>query len=196
MRLHELKDLKGFHIAATDGKIGSVSDFLFDDVHWAVRYMVVDTGNWLPGRQVLVSPQAITGDVDEDKEIVHVKLTREQIENSPGIQQDMPVSRQNEVELAQYYGWATYWDRLPSSAPASMGQTPPANPPAETGRGDPKLRSVRELSGYSVQARGHKAGHVDDAIAETVGWMIRYLVVDTGDWLEERLVLISPAVAM
>ena len=51
--------IKGCTVAASDGHIGSVSDFLFDDSTWLVRWLVVDTGNWLSGRKVLLPPSVL-----------------------------------------------------------------------------------------------------------------------------------------
>src|SRR5438105_5096052 len=106
--LISVKDLAGFHLAATDGSIGEVQDCYFDDVHWTVRYLVVDTGGWLSGRKVLISPMAIRG-IDIDGEHVIVDLTREQVERSPDIDTHRPVSRQHEIALLQYYGYPSYW---------------------------------------------------------------------------------------
>src|SRR5262245_1421285 len=71
------KALMGYTLAATDGAIGEVEDCYFDDVHWTVRYFVVDAGGWLSGRRVLITPMAVR-DVDQAGERVHVNLTREQ----------------------------------------------------------------------------------------------------------------------
>jgi hypothetical protein len=72
----------GYGIEASDGDIGHIDDFLFDDRSWQIRYAVVDTRNWLPGRLVLVSPQWITS-VDWNRRHVHVKVTRDAVKASP-----------------------------------------------------------------------------------------------------------------
>ena len=91
--LRSIKQLYGNKLGASDGEIGHVKDFYFDDQNWAVRYLVADTGSWLPGRQVLISPHSL-GRLDQAEKILRVNLTRKQIENSPSIESHKPVSRQ------------------------------------------------------------------------------------------------------
>jgi hypothetical protein len=106
--LNKVKTLKGYKLDSLDGEIGRVKEFYFDDQHWAVRYLVADTGNWLPDRQVLISPYAL-GIVDPRKQSVSINLTNQQIEQSPSLSSDKPVSRQFEVNYYESYGWPTYW---------------------------------------------------------------------------------------
>ncbi|MGH8519644.1 MAG: PRC-barrel domain-containing protein, partial [Panacagrimonas sp.] len=106
--LHNLKDLHGDKIAARDGGIGSVEQVYFDDQDWRVRYFVVDTGGWLSGRKVLISPVSIDRSKSSDDAIA-VGLSREQVEHSPGIDADKPVDRQYEEAYARYYGISLYW---------------------------------------------------------------------------------------
>src|SRR5271170_5634505 len=100
--------INGYAIAASDGQIGTVSDFLFDDTNWSVRWLVVDTGHWLSGRKVLLPP-SVLGQLDAKKEEFSVKLTKQQIKDSPEIDTDRPVSRQMETSVYDYYGWSPYW---------------------------------------------------------------------------------------
>lgn len=102
--LQSIKQLSGKKLGASDGDIGHVKDFYFDDQTWAVRYVIADTGNWLPGRQVLISPYAFGG-LHQAEKVLRVNLTRKQIENSPAIESHKPVSRQYEEEYHRYYGW-------------------------------------------------------------------------------------------
>lgn len=199
--LRSLKEILAYRLAATDREIGKVGDFYFDDQNWAVRYLVADTGRWLPGQRVLIAPASI-GEPDWEKYRVPIDLTAEQIENSPGIRSDQPVSRQHEHELAVYYGWIPYWGPLgmpvgaPGPAAVAMGRKPAAAPTGGPGVGimeDVHLRSVREVLGYHIQARPDKVGHVEDFIVQTEDWGIRYLVADTRNWLPGRRVLVSPA---
>ena len=101
--------LRGHKLAASDGSIGHVKDFYFDDKTWAIRYVVADTGTWLSGRQVLLSPHAFGSLFPDGRDLI-VNLTREQIENSPPIEWHKPVSRQYEEEYHRYYGWPYYWE--------------------------------------------------------------------------------------
>jgi hypothetical protein len=107
--LRSVNGLEGFTIGATDGTIGQVDDFSFDDQSWTIRYLVVDTGGWLAGRKVLISPIAIR-QTDWANETLHLALSKSQIENSPGIETDQPVSRQHETDYYRFYGYPYYWE--------------------------------------------------------------------------------------
>lgn len=202
--LRKLGDLFGIAVRATDGEIGRVHDFYFDDHTWSIRYMIVDTGGWLSGRLVLISPVALQPP-DWHGRAFPVSLTRQQIEDSPTIHSDMPVSRQHEVELHKYYGWPTYWngglfsgsvvDLLPQllvDSEANSSQSS-ADDQGRARGGDQHLRSVREVTRYHVQATDGQIGHVDDFVVEEETWKIRYIVVDTHDWLPGKHVLLSPS---
>ena len=203
--LRGVKDLTGYVIKATDDEIGMVQDFYFDDEIWTIRYLVVDTGWWLPGRSVLIAPEALDRP-DWDSRRFSVRLTRREVEQSPGVETDKPVSRQKESELRTYYPWPLYWTgqtgfmpaaagtqveavaALQAGALAEDGQRPS---PAET-TDDPHLRSANEVIGYDIQAREGEIGHVEDFIVDDDTWVIRYMVVDSGNWLPGKNVLIAP----
>ena len=131
------KTIVGHKLAATDGDIGKVKDFYFDDKSWALRYVVADTGTWLTGRQVLLSPYSF-GLFDQSKKVLQISLTRQQIENSPSIDAHRPVSRQYEENYYNYFGWPLYWKggnawgardypgMLPSMATGNLRSYPPA----------------------------------------------------------------------
>ena len=106
--LRSIKDLEGFAVGATDGTIGHVKDFYFDDRAWIVRYLVVDAGAWLSSRKVLISPISI-GRPDWAERLLHVSITKEQVRQSPDIDTDKPVSRQHEMQFSGYYGYPYYW---------------------------------------------------------------------------------------
>lgn len=105
---HSVKSITGCTIEATDGEMGKVKELYFDDESWVVRYLIVDTGSWLSGRVVLISTQAIVA-TDWDNQLFSVNLTKEQIKNSPDIDTELPVSRQEELKLQKYYPWVQYW---------------------------------------------------------------------------------------
>jgi hypothetical protein len=167
----------GYRLQATDGDFGTVRDLLFDDRLWTVRYLVADTGTWLRGRQVLISPAAL-GQPDWKASRFPVSLTMEQIERSPAVGDDQPVSREFEMALHQHYGWSLYWGESPSAT---------ADPAP-----DRHLRSLRELTGYRIEARDGKIGHIDDAVLDDHVFSLPYVVVDTRQWLAGRKVLVSP----
>ena len=102
--LHSIQQRYGEKLRATDGEIGHVRDFYFDDKTWTIRYLVADTGGWLTDRQVLISPHAL-GHLYPKGSVLFVNLTRKQIERSPSIDDHKPVSRQHEEEYHRYYGY-------------------------------------------------------------------------------------------
>lgn len=191
--LHQTHDLKGYKLGARDGEIGKVTEFYFDDRNWTVRYLVADTGDWLVGRRVLLSPYALDP-VKKDLEIIPVDLTKSQIENSPSLEMEQPVSRQYEMQYYPYYGWPAYWEG-PFAWGASeipyRGEATWTQPPPTTGNENPNLRSTSEVAGYSIHAADGELGHVDDFILDDENWMIRYLIVDTRNWWPGKKVLVS-----
>jgi len=194
--------IKGYTIAGSDGPLGTVSDFLFDDASWKMRWLVVDVGRWLSGRNVLI-PVSALGRPDPASRQFFVKLTVQQIKVCPDIAQHLPVSRQAESDLYAYYGWEPYWadsyfgDMMPTAFVPRPYQA--LARPRELGRvnspkrpGDPHLRSIEAIIGYHVHATDGEIGHVGDFLAEEPGWDIRYIKVDTKNWLPGRRVVISP----
>ncbi|MDX1523809.1 MAG: PRC-barrel domain-containing protein, partial [Anaerolineae bacterium] len=102
--LRSAKDLYEYTLQATDGDIGQVSDFYFDDQQWGLRYIVVKTGNWLFGRKVLISPVAL-GQPDGESPKLPVTLTKEQVQSSPDIKLEESISRQQTAQLHTHYDW-------------------------------------------------------------------------------------------
>jgi hypothetical protein len=196
--LRSARDLKNYGIVTGDDEVGRIADLLFDDERWTVRYLVADTGGWLTGRQVLISPRAIAG-VDDDILRVNLSLTREQVQKAPGLATDLPVSRQYEIEYNRYYGWPDYWvgenlwgpGPYPAWAPptgripaAYAGYPPPAMQPEPVPQpapdtGDRHLRSMNEVTHYGILARDGKFGRMEDFLLEDSDWSIQNLVVDT-----------------
>ena len=192
--LTKAKTLKGYTLDSFDGEIGKVKEFYFDDQHWAIRYLVADTGNWLTGRQVLISPYALVAVRKEAQHLV-INLTKKQIEDSPSLNSDKPVSRQFEESYYGYYGWPMYW-----GGPYMWGYYPNiVRDPEQWTKStqaekawDPHLRSTHDVSGHHIQAADGEIGHVEDFIIDDETWAIRYLLIDTGSWWPGKKVLISP----
>ena len=198
--LRSIKQLYGEKLGTAEGAIGHVKDFYFDDQKWAVRYIVVDTGAWLQGRLVLLSPHAF-GHLYQDGDSLLVNLSREQIENSPAIETHKPVSRQYEEEYYRYYGWPTYWNGDGMWGAAGFPMVPPPHlvPIMEESRGgpsvngdDPHLRSTQAVTGYHIQTAEGTIGHVTDYMMDDKSWEIRHLLVETGHWFSGKEIVISP----
>ncbi len=200
--LQSVNDLKGYTIVATDGEIGSIEEFYFDDEKLTVRYLVANTGNWLTGKQNLLAPFAVTH-LDHDTRKIRVALTKEQVKNSPGIDKHQPVSRQMERIVSDYYGDAYYWEFRPDLTPAQLIEANAAASMVKSAKGtgataavaaaapDVYLRSMQEVAMYNIAAIDGAIGKVEDFIIETDDWTIRYLGVDTTRWLPGKQVLIS-----
>jgi len=215
------KPLKGYRLSGRDGDIGTVKEFYFDDQHWTIRYLVADTGSWLTSRQVLISPYALVAVNKEEQHIV-TGLTKKQIEDSPSLDSDKPVSRQFEETYYGYYGWPMYWggpylwgssyypylirdagqkrESAPGDSPNGLGaySTVVPNPDALRGSAhdenswDPHLRSTHDVSGHRIQATDGEIGHVEDFVIDDQTWAMRYLFFDTRNWWPGKKVLVSP----
>lgn len=184
-KLWKLHNLERFTLTAHDGEIGRIESIYFDDQEWLIRYFVVKTGGWLTGRKVLIAPDMIR-DVDEKQETINVDLSREEIENAPPVETEQPVSRHYEEEYYRHYRFSPYWADISPITPVGQSKEELAPP------GNPHLRSGKEVRNYRIQAEDGDIGHVDDFILESPDWTIRYLEVDTRNWLPSKHVLISP----
>jgi hypothetical protein len=195
--LRSLKEIIGYNIQASNGEIGKVNNFLFDDRQWIIRYLVADTGNWLVDRLVLISPYAL-GEPEWKSKKFGVKLTKDQVKDSPKIDNDMPVSRQHEAKLNEYYGWPYYWQGLGMTVgPDPIVPVQKIPPPEdikekvekEKEKYDSHLRSVNEVMKYNIQAKDGELGYVYDLIADDEKWEIIYFVIDTRKILPGKKVL-------
>ncbi len=193
--LIKAKTLQGYRLESLDGEIGRVKGFYFDDLHWAIRYLVVDTGNWLSGRLVLLSPYSLAA-VNKKEKHLNINLTKKQIEDSPSLTSDKPVSRQFEESYYGYYGMPIYWE-----GPYMWGAFPAIErnrdkwreyTQGEKKNWDPHLRSTNDVSGHNIQAADGEIGHVEDFIIDDETWAIRYLIIDTRNWWPGKKVLVSP----
>lgn len=199
--LHNANSLKGCQIRASDGELGELEDFCFDDRTWEIRYAVVRTGSWLNSRKVLISATLLKREPDWRARVLPVALTREQVRNSPDIDTDRTVTRLHEIELHTHYAWPTYWGEGFYAGGMSGGTPfPPAKDDDGTGQKataphrqpETHLQSTGGVTGYSLHAADGVIGHVEDYIIDDRAWVIRYLVAGTGTWLPGRKVLVSP----
>jgi sporulation protein YlmC with PRC-barrel domain len=189
-----INGLIGYSIEATDGEIGKVVDFYFDDETWTIRYMIVKTGNWLSGRKVLI-PTAVLTKPAVKVSLFPVNMTMEQIRSSPDIDTDKPVSRQQEAMLNQHHFWENYWGSGSYGGEMGIANKRPVRikdidrDPKE----DAHLRSIAQVSGYAIHASDGEIGHVGDFIVDDQTWILNDLVVDTHDWIGGKKVLIGVA---
>jgi PRC-barrel domain len=211
--LRNLKDLENYKISATDGEIGHVKDFYFEDDAWVVRYFVVDAGTWLTSRKVLISPISVHHP-DWLARTLPVSITQQQVKHSPDFDSDKPVSRQNEEQYLGYYGYPYYWGgvgmwgeglypyaMVPGYAPGygvdrvERERELEAYLRDERARhrnDDPHLRSCNAVTGYHIHATDGDIGHVSGFLVDDETWSIRYLVIDTSNWWVGHKVLIAP----
>ncbi|MHB8494769.1 MAG: PRC-barrel domain-containing protein [Casimicrobiaceae bacterium] len=212
--LHNIHELAGYTVGASDGELGKVEDLYFDDGRWVIRYMIVETGSWLSQRKVLISPRSVTG-VTWDDGVMNVSLTRQQVSDSPSIDTDKPVSRQHEIDYYNYYGYPNYWEGVnawglgmdpmpwvgasPDLASGSTRTQDEALAREQQGRldqerdsADSHLRSSKEVVGYEIMATDGPIGSVEAFVFDDESWAIRYMVVDTRKWLRGKHVLLSP----
>ena len=202
--LRNASAIHGYAIAASDGHLGTVSDFLFDDVSWLIRWLVVDTGTWLTGRKVLL-PAFALGHLDPARREFVVRLTMQEVKDSPDIDTKRSVSRQMEASIYDHYSWSPYWgaglymggygDGGGLMAPlSSRGSMRRDEDMAAVRRGgdDQHLRSFEAITGYHIHTSDGDIGHVEDFLVEEADWAIHYLVVDTKNWWPGKRVLVSP----
>lgn len=201
--LRRTKDLESCALRATDGEIGEVKDVFFDVDAWTVRYFVVETGNWLRHRRVLIAPEAAGSPISSAGCELPVRLTQQQVRESPDVDTHRPFGRQQELAYREYYAWPIYWPTGMFTA-GGVGIAPPiitsdrqraaAEPPHLAGDADDqRLRSAAEVRGYVLRASDGDIGHVRDLLVDDEGWEVAYLVVDTGNWLPSKDVLVAPS---
>ena len=211
--LRSMNDLEECTIRATDGAIGHVRDFYFDDEAWAIRYLVVDAGTWLSSRKVLISPIAI-GHPDWTEKVLPVSITKEQVKNSPDIDTDKPVSRQHEIRYLGYYGYPYYWGSsglwgggaypgmlmpgyagfvsTPHTKSIEADEAYARDKAARHQDDDLHLRSCKSVMKYHIRATDGDIGHVQGLLVDEETWAIRYLIVNTSNWWLGHQVLIAP----
>lgn len=210
--LRSLNDMENFSIRATDGDIGQVKDFYFDDKSWVVRYLIVEAGSWLNSKKVLISPISIQKPNWADK-VLPVMMTKAKVKQSPDIDTDKPVSRQHEMQYHDYYGYPYYWGgngmwggglypyaMMPGYVDTGEDRVARAAAEAAYARveqarhrnDDAHLRSCKVLSGYHIHAKDGEIGHVESFLLDQDTWAIRYMVVNTSNWWVGHKVLVAP----
>ena len=194
-QLRRVRELTELTILGTDGEIGSVQEVYFDDRNWAIRYLVVKAGGWLLSREVLLAPAAVA-EINDAHRTMKVALTKDQIRRAPPIEAAKPLSRDYEEAYFRHFQWAPYWEPgptewassvpYPEMPPLPIDTTLPADAPK-----NPHLRSSREITGYDIQAMNGAIGHVEDLVVDDETWTVRYIEVDTRNWLPGKNVLLQ-----
>lgn len=203
--LWNASEIKGFDIEGSDGLIGTVNDVLFDDKTWTTKWIVVHTGVWFFGGKVLLPLRAL-GKPDRDSRHVAVQMTKQQINDCPNVDTDLPVSRHIEAHVYNYYDQNPFWH----SGFSPMGQQLrgttefmprvglDADPRYQNGTDavqdddDTSLRSVGAVIGYHMEATDGAIGHLEDFLVDDTDWQIKYITVDTKKWLPGKRVVIPP----
>ena len=194
-QFRRVRDLTELTLYGTDGEVGTIQEVYFDDQNWTVRYLVVRTGGWLMGRDVLIAPIAIVGIEDADASM-RLNLLKEQIEQAPSVDQAKPISRVYEEAYYKHFQWAPYWqpDTTPWGGPIpnpnasimGMDESLISSPPEQS-----HLRSSLAVSGYGIHAEDGEIGHLEDLVVDDEDWVVRYAEVDTRNWLPGKKVLVQ-----
>ena len=180
-----LNALVGSPIIATDGETGSIRNFLFDDRSWKIRYLVVDVGSWLK-RQDVVIPVTALEQPDWVNKTFRAHLTKKQMADSPDVDAEKPVSRQQEIAMAEYFGPLACWvDREFGLSSIPTG----ASYPVHTAE-DLHLRCSSHMLAYHVWATDGDFGTLEGFVMDEASWHLGYLDVKSGDWLQNRSVLV------
>jgi hypothetical protein len=176
--LRSLKQLYGEKLGATDGEIGTIKDFYFDDQNWEIRYLVANTGDWLTGRNVLIPPRSLASPSATGK-VMRVRLTRKKIEKSPSVESHKGLSPQFEEEYHKHYGRLAH----PKNAVGKMigPQPEPEN----------RIHSTQAVNGYLFRIGEETTGHICDFMIDAESWTIGQLVVRTGHRLSGKETLIE-----
>lgn len=194
--------LRGYTLHAQDGEIGKIKDLLFDDHQWGGRWLVADTRSWLPGRKVLLSPISFENPNPEEKSIP-VRMTQQEIQDSPPLEEDAPVSLQYEKTFYDQYFWPYYW----TGGGLWANQTYPihldpdrnkfqidsdAEPDPE--HRDHVLRSADELMNYRITVgrvlEQDAIASVSDLVIDTETWAVPYLILRKGNLLSAKKIMV------
>lgn len=183
--VRDVTTLIGSAVLAKNGEAGRVRDFLFDDRSWQVRSVVLDAGNWLRRRDVVL-PVSVLELPDWKRNNLRVNLTRAQVRNSPDIDEEKPVYRQQELAMREYFGALACW----VDAEFGLGSFPTGvkypSPPGE----NPHLRSIHHLVGYRVRATDGYLGRLEGFLMDKQSWRLDYLDVSVSRALHRRLVAV------
>ena len=172
------KQMHGALVEASDGKLGKLVDFLFDDRDWTIKNLVLDAGTWLNSRRVTLPPNLIRHKDWRDHRLMVTGLTRDQVLKSPNVETHVTVGDSTKLETATIMDWGLYWIHIVD------------HPWQATD--DPHLRNTEEVIKYHLRETDGRIGHVADFLIDEESWKIRFLEADTRNWWPGKRVLISP----
>ena len=192
--------LIGYSMQAVDRTIGAVDDLYFDDERWVIRYLICNTGDWLAGRRILISPISIL-ELNADTAVVSVNLTADLVEKSPDISLKQPVSRRLEAEYSDHFDLPVYWHGgelwggmvNPTMLVKSAVDEEEIRKSLDAKSDEAHLRSVAEVIGYHIKATDGYIGHIEDLYFEPDSWQISQVIVDTRNLLHGKKVTIAPS---
>ena len=179
-----LKEINTYSVQTIDEENGKIKNFLFDEDTWIIRYLDVEMGNFFVEKRILIPKEQIGIPEWEDQNFP-IKLTMKRIDDSPGLERDLPVSRRYEQDLANYYDVVPYWptdkDLYPNREfffTSNKIIRIPKNMVKEENI-DTSLRSFSEVHRYSIKSIDDTFGHLSDLIIDDSDWQIVYVVLDT-----------------
>ncbi len=177
MLLHA-KEMQGAVVEASDGKLGKLVDFLFDDRDWNIKSIVLDAGSWLNSRRVTLPPDLIRHKDWADHRLMITGLTRHQVVKSPNVETQVPVGDLTNLETATIMDWGLYWIQI-LDHPWQVAD-------------DPHIRNTAEMTRYRIRELDGRAGHVVDFLIDDEAWRVRFIEADTRNWLPGKHVLLAP----
>lgn len=190
-------EFQNSRVFALDGEVGRVRDVYFDEATWRVQYLVIDTGGWLPGRKVLISPRSVEL-IDEVLHTVSLSVTQARLQASPGVPVDKLVARRDQMGLSRVCSYPSYWARQWTNALRPRVSFPEASDALEPApsdlerqpHGDSHLSSARAISAYSCNALDGGTARVADLLLDAT-WSIRFLLLATNKRRSPRRWLID-----
>lgn len=180
-----IKDLGYYSVETQDKTEGKITDFLFDEKQWVIRYIEADFGSLFQSKKVLI-PRAFLDKPDAQAKKFPVNLSNSEIEKCPELDKHLPVSRKYEEELSRHYRINPYWNVAYMGSAIAYYPPRPVHIPDKIVTEqdvDTILRSFNEVQGYRIQAIEGKIGHINDILVDDDDWQIVYTIVDTSNWI-------------
>ncbi|HEX8949328.1 MAG TPA: PRC-barrel domain-containing protein [Dissulfurispiraceae bacterium] len=177
LRLRGLQSVAGYAVIAKDGEVGAVEEFLFDDREWAIRFIVVRTGDWLPGKKVLLPPSVLE-EPDWELPKLHITIERAQLARGPILGAHEPASRMFQIDLYKHFGWAPFWlEEEYFNVPLHPSEVSSGLSRDQEKADDPHLLSTADTIEYRVEALNGDVGHPEDFVMDEDDWIIYYFAV-------------------